>query len=200
MKKILLSLATVALVGVGVVGATQAYFTDTATITGNHITTASMDLMFDSNPAHGDTNDAITWTSGTFANPLAEGLLNLKPGDTLSQDINILNVGGVDGLATIQFVTSDTDDLLDNLYIKVSFSPADDGNYTIETGRVTLRQWNDTVKTRTLGEITGANDGIGGQTGKDASVKIDFDIPATVGNEIQGEDVNVNIVLGVEQH
>jgi len=44
MKKIILSLAVLALVGAGVFGLTRAYFSDTATVTGNTISAGTIDL------------------------------------------------------------------------------------------------------------------------------------------------------------
>lgn len=70
MKKIMLSLAVIAIVAVGAIGATRAYFSDTKTSTGNTFTAGSINL-----------NDGLTTTKFTFN--------DMKPGDMQNADFNI---------------------------------------------------------------------------------------------------------------
>jgi len=81
MKKILTSLLTILVVGSTAVGATQAYFSDTETSTGNTFTAGSLDLNIDG----GDTN-VIKFT-----------VANMRPGSQNIGTWRLRNVGSVDG-------------------------------------------------------------------------------------------------------
>ncbi|PJA63777.1 MAG: hypothetical protein CO160_02035, partial [Candidatus Portnoybacteria bacterium CG_4_9_14_3_um_filter_43_11] len=77
MKKIVISLCTIAAVAVIVVGATRSYFSDTETSTNNIIQTGTVDIDIDGqNPWTGKFN----WE-------------NVKPGDTKEITFVIRNVG-----------------------------------------------------------------------------------------------------------
>ncbi len=77
MKKILLSLSVIAIVGVIAVGATRALFSDTETSTGNTFTAGTIDISIDqTNP----------WTK-------SYNIGDLKPGETGYINFDISNVG-----------------------------------------------------------------------------------------------------------
>jgi predicted ribosomally synthesized peptide with SipW-like signal peptide len=77
MKKIILSVAVLALVGAGVFGITRAYFSDTETSTGNTFTAGTIDIKVDGqNP----------WDK-------SYSIGDLKPGETDYITFNIRNVG-----------------------------------------------------------------------------------------------------------
>lgn len=207
MIKIVKSLAII----VGVVaiagGATYAYLNDTAAINGSTFSAGTMDLRIDKNPA----SDIYAWSDGftinssyasylgtTYENLLQRfGLSNLKPGDTKHQVIDIINVGGIDGYATIKFDKITDSDLANNLnftvYFKGDHDAADWGN-SIASGP--LSAWNGTY---TLGEITDQSADYGGTTGKVASVKIEWSVPTSAENNIMGDSVVVNTTFGLEQ-
>jgi len=86
MKKIILSLAIVGIVGAVVIGATTAYFSDSATSSDNTFTVGTLDLkLSDDNETD---QDGITASFGGT---------NLKPGDVLlQQSIIVKNVGSID--------------------------------------------------------------------------------------------------------
>lgn len=84
MKKILLSLLTIAIVAVVAVGATHAWFSDTETSTGNTFTAGTLDLK---------TND-VDGVSHTYT------LANMKPGDwDNAGQIVLKNAGTIKGHA-----------------------------------------------------------------------------------------------------
>lgn len=99
MKKILLSLGTLAIVGVVVVGATGAWFTNTETSTGNTFTAGTIDLKV-GNDSYATNNDGVLAASPSTSwgvEDLNKGQLffnfnDLKPGD-LGEDTIGLNVG-----------------------------------------------------------------------------------------------------------
>src|SRR3989344_3987648 len=94
MKKILLSLATVALVGAAVIGGTAAIFSDTEVSTGNTFTAGAIDLTVDNTSYYnGVFNEGTSW----LQKDLEEGdwffhFEDLKPGDygedTISLHVN----------------------------------------------------------------------------------------------------------------
>jgi|ERR1035437_941965 predicted ribosomally synthesized peptide with SipW-like signal peptide len=190
MKKILFSLAVIAVVAVGTFGATRAYFSSTATISGNTFTSGTMALKIDANPDP----SIYQWEPG-FPAP-ANMFSNLKPGDTGSQIIDLKNEGSIDGNTTLQLnLASSWNALMDNLVFTVSYDANHDGTWVhVTTG--TLAQFNG--NTYTLGAITGANDGPA-PIGKLASVKIEWSVPTTAGNDIQGLSVTLNAVFGLTQ-
>lgn len=183
MKKILLSLGVIAIVAVGAIGATRAYFSDTATITGNTFTSGTMDLKIDANPS----SSIYQWEDG-FAAP-ANMFSNLYPGYTNEQIIDLQSAGSINGSVTFDINrTSTWSDLAGALNFHVYFSPKHDGVW-VDTGL------NGTVDAftgpYTLGAIT--------STDNMASVKIVWTVPTSAGNEIQGDAVTINALFGLTQ-
>lgn len=89
MNKILISLLTIALVSVVAVGATRAYFTDTATSTGNTFTSGTLDLKLS------DANEG--WSDGvtsTWSSPA-----NWAPGQEVKTSIYLRNTGTIPAMA-----------------------------------------------------------------------------------------------------
>ena len=81
MKKIILSLAIVGVVGAVAIGGTIAYFSDTETSTGNTFTAGTLDF--------------------NIIDPVAAGhqvfdVSNMKPGDTVTKYIVVTNDGSLD--------------------------------------------------------------------------------------------------------
>jgi predicted ribosomally synthesized peptide with SipW-like signal peptide len=186
MKRILLSLAIISIVAAGAIGATRAYFSDSQTISGNTFTAGTMALRIDSDARSGFYN----WTT-SFTNNTA--FAGLYPEATGSQIIDIMNVGGVDGNATLALGrTSAWNNLAGVLQFHIWYQ-GDHASPFVDTGIVgTVDQFDHTY---TLGAITGT-DVTGGKT---ASIRIDWSVPTTAGNEIQGQSVTINGVFGVEQ-
>jgi spore coat-associated protein N len=181
MNKILKSLAAIVAVGAVAGGATFAYFSDTATITGNTFTAGTMDLRIDKDP-----NPAIQdWNNG-FANPY-NPFANVKPGDAGKQIIDIKNVGTVNGNATIQFDTTTWSALGDNLDFVVEYKLENDTVWApVASGPLTA--WNHNVYK--LGALN---------AGAVGNVKIDWSVPTSAGNDIQSKSITLDTVFGLNQ-
>ena len=156
MKKILLSIATVALAGVVVVGGTAAIFSDTEVSTGNTFTAGAIDLTVDNESYYnGVFNEGTSWLQKNLeAGNLFFNFQDLKPGDW-GEDTISLHVKNNDSyLCADVTLTSNTDngstepelndevpytagegELADNVHF---IWWADDGDNVLETGEVPL--------------------------------------------------------------
>jgi len=210
MSMIFRSLFVIAAVAAIAGGATFAYFSDTATVAGTTFSAGTMNLDVDRNPI-GDAQDWVksfnvegdtykTYLTGLGLNPeefyAKLGTKNLKPGSEGNQTIDIRKTGNVDGIAKIKFNrTSSADQLRNNLKFTLKYSANNDHYWnTIASG--TLAEFEG--KTYTLGEITGDKD-LSGENGKVATIKIEWSVPTSAGNEIQGDSVVVDAVITLEQ-
>jgi predicted ribosomally synthesized peptide with SipW-like signal peptide len=194
MKKILLSLGVIAIVAVGAIGATRAYFSDTATVSGSTITAGTLDLKVDSNLSGGTQE----WSDG-FSSPVT--FANLAPGFSQSQTVDIQKQGSVDGQASIRFhLTANKDktvsgdwsgSLAQNMRVKVSYAPnnTDFGGVLYD---YTLAEFHANTNQLLLGAITGSD--------KIASVKLEWYIPTSAGNDIQGDSLTVDTIFGLAQN
>src|SRR3989344_4591186 len=115
MKKILLSLSMIAVVGVIVLGATGAFFSDTETSTGNTFTAGAIDLTVDNESYV--TNSAgvlvasinTSWTLSDLTGQLFFNFADLKPGD-IGEDTISLHVDNNDSwLCAAAQITDDSD-------------------------------------------------------------------------------------------
>jgi predicted ribosomally synthesized peptide with SipW-like signal peptide len=193
MKKILLSVGVIAIVAVGAIGATRAYFSDTVVISGNTFTAGNLNLKMDTNTAGNENyvwGDSFAVPSGYFS--------NLYPGFSDEQIIDLKNVGSVDGYATIKFDTSDTDELLGKLNIKVFYDGDRDGEF--DDGLLTLNGPLSVYdgNTYTLGPVVGESDD--SVDGDQASIKIVWSVPTSAGNEIMNDNINITTTIGLEQN
>lgn len=90
MKKILLSLAMIAMVSSVAVGATRAYFSDTETSTGNTFTAGTLDLDVDGNNG----KNTVKFT-----------VANMKPGNQPNGTYRLNNVGSITGYLDIESIS-----------------------------------------------------------------------------------------------
>jgi len=82
MKKILKSILTIALVTTVVVGASQAFFSDTETSAGNTLDAGAIDLKIDNDSWYnGEWQDGMSWELDELAGHLFFNYYDLKPGD-----------------------------------------------------------------------------------------------------------------------
>ncbi len=208
--KIIASLAIIAVVGAGAIGATRAYFSDSATISGTTFSAGTVNIQIDKDPR----SSAEAWSDGfdlssdeyknwindnigagaydTLISQMA--LTNLKPGDTKEQIIDIKNVGSIDGNATIDLNrTSAWSDLAGKMTFNVTYDNDADGVF--DDGTYGVTGLNGTVdQFVSIPYVLGA---LG--NGNIASVKIVWSVPTTAENEIQGDSVTVSAVFGLEQ-
>lgn len=99
MKRILVSLFVMAVVGISAVGLTRAYFSDTETSTGNTFSAGTLDLKVDGADA------VVPFT-----------VSNLKPGETKgSQTYTLKNMGSLPGVVTLKVknVTTNENNLIE---------------------------------------------------------------------------------------
>jgi predicted ribosomally synthesized peptide with SipW-like signal peptide len=182
MKRILLSLAIISIVAAGAIGATRAYFSDTETISGNTFTSGTMALKIDQDP-----NSAVQWWTDGFTNPY-NPFANVKPGDIGHQVLDIKNVGSVNGNVTIKFDVTSWSALADNLNFVVTYDSNNDGVFETSVASGLLNVWNH--NTYPLGALNANQIG---------SVRIDWSVPTTAGNDIQGTSVTLDTTFGLEQ-
>ncbi|KKR68564.1 MAG: hypothetical protein UU09_C0006G0011 [Microgenomates group bacterium GW2011_GWA2_40_6] len=98
MKRIILSLALIAVAGTGIIGATRAYFSDTETSTGNSFAAGTLDLNLD----------------GVNTNVVKFSLTNLVPGDLGTGTWILYNAGSINGYVDIHSIARTDNDNLCN--------------------------------------------------------------------------------------
>jgi len=183
MKNIVKSLLIVVAVAAIAGGATWAYWTGSATLTGSTFSAGSLDLKIDS-----DSRSDFANFVDTFAAP--SGYLDkLYPGATGSQIIDIKNVGTIDGSTTIKFdvVDGTWSRLGDYLNFTVSYDPNDNNNFTVVTSGP-LTAWNH--NTYQLGQLL---------AGKIGQVKIDWSVSTAAGNDVQNTSIKIDTTFGINQ-
>jgi len=206
MKKILLSLATVALVGVGAVGATQAYFNNKAEVYGNTFKTGTMDLRIDGNDVGTDFN----WVNDVWSNQTIEGLYPGFPANSDSepneQVIDIRNVGSIDGVVTFD-IDRTTDYNLLSKYLKLDVYYSEHiasgkGDWTDSNKKITGMTLSEIIASDpvVLGNLVSAP-GAGSTSGdtKIASVKIVWSVDPAADNDVQGLSAKIDAIFDLVQ-
>ncbi|MFA6338593.1 MAG: TasA family protein [Candidatus Paceibacterota bacterium] len=186
MKKIILSLAVIALTATAAVGATRAWFSDTETSTGNTFTAGTLDLKVNQ------------------ADSLPVVIANVVPGSSESAPVVVTNSGNVNG----KYLKLNVTDILDHENTTEEPEIGADG----ETGLgelcgeviVTLSETKDEVTTTfynaalksfptagiELGELAG---------GATRNLTVSYSVPSTVGNKIQSDSCTFNMAATLEQ-
>lgn len=192
-----MSLAIIAVVGALGYGATQALFDSEASITGSTFSAGTMTLKIDSD----DRGDFYNWLS-TFAAP-TNFVTNLYPGypshaEHNWQIIDLKNEGSLSGNTTIKLeMKTGTTELADNLIFTITYDGDHNGTFETTVASGPLSAWNG--NTYPMGAITGANADSGDPTGTLASVKIEWSVPSSAGNDIQGDSVTIDTTFGLTQ-
>jgi hypothetical protein len=193
MKKILLSLLTIALVSTVAFGATKAYFT--SEVTQNNVTFASGTLV-------------MTDTSDGWMLPVT--FTNLKPGDTIRKWVRLHNAGTLDiGQLTVQAANvSDTNGLLGQVLVSVI---GFDNNPPFASNAYFTPSWG--TGGQPVNYMTTAQDilspsaviwspGVTPSTitpGQDDLIVLDFTVPTTLGNGYQGVTATFDLLFHAEQ-
>jgi predicted ribosomally synthesized peptide with SipW-like signal peptide len=90
MKKIVLSVATIALVAAVAIGATTAYFSDTETSTGNTFSAGAIDLKIDNESYYnGEPSEGTSWELSDLTDEVFFNFQDLKPGDYGEDTISV---------------------------------------------------------------------------------------------------------------
>lgn len=203
MTRIFTSLFIMIAAAAVIVGGTYAWQIQTDEITGITYSAGSADLKIDSDPS--STNH--TWVDG-FDTHGAFDQENLEPGGEIGEQIiDVQNTAGAGGTLSMQIDVTVNDEnvcidpeveandqgdlegeLPQNLRIRVSFDANNDGNFDVKYNK-TLAEW-DALELKTLGDMVNTS-GI-------ASVKVEWWVPGSAGNEIMTDKVGMNIVFGLE--
>jgi predicted ribosomally synthesized peptide with SipW-like signal peptide len=182
MMKIVKSAAVIVAATAVIASGTYAWYTDTESINGVTFSADTMALKIDSDPL----SEKETW-SNTFTSPYK--LANLRPGNYGEQIINITNTHkDIEAHSKIKLVATGNEALVNSLQFTVSYKTEQATEFTpVASGPLSV--WNNEVF-RQLGELDG---------GKVGNVKIEWEVPGSIGNEIQGQSINLNIVFGLDQ-
>lgn len=202
MQKILLSLLTVGLVASVAFGATRAYFSDTETSTGNTFAAGTLDLKVD------DANDS---------NVVHVTLSNMKPGDTATYSWTLKNAGSVAGKPWVEIKNvSNLENLVGEPEAVVDTTiGADEGElganlvaqirdqsigyvYYMGSRFQTINAWEGkTVGKIAAPQLTQEFSSLG--AGATDNVYFELSIDNTVGNIIQSDSLEFDVVFHLEQ-
>lgn len=191
------SILVIALVAAGVGMGTMAWFSDTETSEGNVFTAGTLDLKIDKNPA----GDVFEWVDDPYL-PVIQDFYDvgkMKPGDYMIVIVGIKNFGNVDGRATLQLqmpIQTDggTDGALLGVNIDVVVSYGDKSDIGDEWNAWTF------VDSGTLYALSGELDApVALEGGEDDYWVLEFSIPSGVGNQIQGDGLELNVIFGLDQ-
>jgi predicted ribosomally synthesized peptide with SipW-like signal peptide len=181
MKKILLSVATIAVVGALAAGATTAWFSDTETSTGNTFTAGTLDLA-----VNGQNTGII---------PVVVG--NIAPGWSKDITYTVKNAGSISGvLSLVSGTVVNTEGLnpesetntaeLGELGANITVTATIDGGAIQDLGVLDNLQSANTV-------ITSLNAGV------EKTIVLHLTLPTTVGNDVQGDNVVADFTLSLDQ-
>ena len=186
MKRIALSLMTIATVAVLSVGATSAYFTDQEEIKGLTFSTGTVEI--------------------TVSQPSYQRMVfdNLKPGDSIRKYVTVHNNGSLDIASLKVSAVNKSDDagLLNHLTVALygTVDGYEQGIYTPDwgTGQPVNAFLNgvDVLSTAVYREATAGHLLL---PGADDALVIDFKVPTTLGNTWQGKSVTFDLRFEAEQ-
>lgn len=187
MKKIFMSVATIATTATIAIGATQAYFTSEAKISSNTFATGTLKLE--------DASDS--WMTNV-------NFQNLKPGDHIRKWVVLKNIGTLDiaSLKVSAINKTDSSDLLDQIRVAVyaKVEGFDQGIYTPDwaVGKPVNEFLNDVniLGKAVYRDSTAAH--VLSPTKKDTII-LDFFVPTTLGNDYQGATASFDLQFEGEQ-
>lgn len=180
MKKILLSVATVGVVGALAAGATSAWFSDTETSTGNTFTAGTLDLA-----VNGQNTGII---------PVVVG--NIAPGWTKDITYTVKNAGSISGKLSL---VSGTVVNTEGLNPESETNTEGDGELganitvtaTVDSVTHNLGVLNNLQNANTV--ITDLNAGV------EKTIVLHLALPTSVTNEVQGDNVVADFTLSLDQ-
>lgn len=187
MRKLLLSVLALGVVSVAAVGATRAYFNDTEVLGANTITTGTVSIK--------DTR--APWM-------LTVNLSNLKPGDFVRKWVVFENDGTLDIKYLKITAVNQTGDinLLDNVNVTVynTVTGYDQGIFTPDWGAgQPINPWLSNVDVLGTAVYRDATAGHIMIPGSSSTIILDFKVPTTVGNDMQGKSVTFDLEFVAEQ-
>lgn len=199
MKKILISLMTIASVGALVGGGVYAYFSDRETSTGNTFTAGTLDLNLDG----GNTN-VVKFT-----------VSDVKPGGSGGGTWTVTNVGTIAGYLDLESCNvtesigsttdpeladeggTDTAQLGNYLMAHIFVDANNNGNW--DTGETDILGTNATpVAIRTIAASYDLNLSLAASSGTNY-ITLRWSVPTATDNRIQGDSVTLNIGFELQQ-
>lgn len=196
-----LSMVFVSLVVIGLAAAvagagTMALFSDTEQSTDNTLQAGTLDLAIDGQNGEATTHFDVS---------------NVAPGDSGNSAVNISNEGSLDGSVDVnlgaasneengmnepeQAADSDSDgELGDNANVSVYIDANQDGEFNTSDGDV----W---VTDGTINDVTGEDYDVNATlaSGDEVDLVIDWEVPASAGNEVQSDSVAFDVTVELNQ-
>jgi predicted ribosomally synthesized peptide with SipW-like signal peptide len=198
MKRILISLVVIAAVGAAGFGVTRAYFTGSATSTGNTFTTGTVNISLAGDASLG----AAYFSIGALA-----------PGDSIKRYVAVHNSGSMELLfrgfmETVSATEVGGETLASQLNVKITLNPSDSDS---PSGLVRFAPVTDyVIYNGPLSGIVGAGTSLAMdndpeafiygaaqrlQPGSDAVYKVEVSLPFSTGNDWQGASYVGNLVF-----
>ncbi len=199
-KKILVSLSMISAVAAIAIGGTVAYFSDIETSTGNTFTAGTLDLNLD----------------GGNVNVVKFTLANLKPGDLGNGTWAVANVGSLDGYLDLEAIsvteaigaTTDSE-LADEptgvdvaqlgTYLLIHLFVDTNNNGVFDSGETDI--YGTATAPLPIKDISG-NYGLDlslAANGGTNYIRLNWNIPTTTDNQIQGDSVTLSITFELAQ-
>ena len=208
MKKIIgLSIAALLIIGIVAVG-TFAYFSDTATSTGNTFTAGTL-VLSEVTTGSAVNNSYVVTPAGGINGSVQFGLTDLvKPGSSGTITWTLNNIGNVNGTLTLVAATTFTDNPAPNARQLATWVSL--GSH-VGLGQ-DLMVW----VTRDGTDILGSTGTYVAMSGLQAALNLEvnktitigtpmvyvlnWQVPTSVGNEIQGDSANLNVTFTLNQN
>ena len=204
MKRILISLMTIALVGALIGGGVYAYFSDVETSTGNVFTAGTLNLKvsdvdplvahFEVEDTYGGASGEVDWllkNDGSIAGSLDITFSNIIDAENLVNEPEEADAGE-DGTVAVPGTNGE---LAEVLALLIYIDVVDDDTYVAADDTLI---WNDFVKggTADLGaaqELSNYAMAANYGSGDDKAVRIEWSIDSGVGNKIQSDSAGFDI-------
>jgi len=190
-KKILITVMTLALVAVLGVGGAFAVFSDTETSEDNTFTAGTLDLKVD------DADDPGVTTKITID--------NMKPGDTGSVDIEVKNDGTIDGVADLHIKNLvNAENVVTEPEVGASgedgTEPGELGAYLLVTITYAGGPAADPVVNVPLNDLDCQNKILGDLlAGETKTITISWELPSATGNCVQSDSCTFDIEFSLDQ-
>ena len=213
MKRIITSLATIALVVGVVVAVTGAYFSDTETSTGNTFAAGTLNLNLTDDSDNGTESETATWVASKIAPGNSGGGERLTLQNTGSLDgyidlsgITVSNTEGVNP----ESETGEPGELGDNLKVQIWLDADNDGVVDVDTTTGKLLETS-IYPAAAIGEVnpgvTGVLNSFTGSydldellsAGANKYIGLLWSLPDTTGNDVQSDIATLSFTVELDQ-
>jgi len=184
-KKLLITVILIVVVGSLIAGCLVAYFTDTETSNNNRLAQANFDLKLD---GHNDPDV-----------PVYIDVSNVVPGSNNIDNpviVHAENAGAIDGVLSVM-----VKDVVNDPGVTPPSEPDPDNGELSGSALLTIEREGVAVVSGTIDALNGSSISAGNlAAGQIADVKIVYEVPAEVGNEIIGDSVTFSIEFRLDQN